>query len=274
MKKKWIAYPYILWMTLFVVVPLILIFFQSIVEFNGDSYVFTFDNIKRVFEPLYLKVICRSIKLALISTGICVLLGYPVAAIVANWDLKHNGNLIMLFIIPMWVNFLARTYAWVALLEKNGIIESMLKSFGFAPLNLLYTQNAVIVGMVYNFLPFMIMPIYSALIKIDRSHIEAASDLGANPMTIFIKVIFPKSLSGVMSGINVVFMPALTTFVISRLLGGGHYMLLGNLIEQQFLTTRDWGFGSALSIVLIVFILISMFVMSKYDDEGGEGKIW
>ena len=274
MKKKWIAYPYILWMTLFVVLPLVLIFFQSIIEFNDEGYVFTLSNIKRVFEPLYLKVIFRSIKLAAISTCICLLLGYPVAAIVANFDLKHNGNLIMLFIIPMWVNFLARTYAWVTLLEKHGIIESVFKSLGFSPLNLLYTKNAVIVGMVYNFLPFMIMPIYSALIKIDRSHIEAASDLGAHPMTIFMKVIFPKSLSGVMSGINMVFMPALTTFVISRLLGGGHYMLLGNLIEQQFLTTRDWGFGSSLSIVLIVFILLSMFVMSKYDDEGGEGKIW
>ena len=274
MKKKWVAYPYILWMTVFVVLPLLLIFFQSIVEFDGNGYYFTFKNISRVFEPLYLSVIFRSIKLAAISTGICLLLGYPLAYIVANWDSKHNGNMIMLFIIPMWVNFLARTYAWVALLKKDGIIEAMLKSLGFAPLNVLYTQNAVIVGMVYNFLPFMIMPIYSSLRKIEESHIEAASDLGAHPMTIFIKIILPKSLSGVMSGINMVFMPALTTFVISRLLGGGQYMLLGNLIEEQFLLTGDWGFGSALSIVLIVFILISMFVMSKYDDEGGEGKLW
>ena len=274
MKKKWIAYPYILWMTAFVILPLLLIFFQSVVEFDGQNYAFTLSNIKRVFEPLYLKVIFRSIKLALISTGICLILGYPVAAIVANWDRKHNGSMITIFIIPMWVNFLARTYAWVTLLEKHGIIESIIKKLGFSPLNLLYTEKAVIIGMVYNFLPFMIMPIYSVLTKIDRSHIEAASDLGANPFKVFVKIILPKSLSGVMSGINMVFMPALTTFVISRLLGGGQYTLLGNLIEQQFLTTRDWGFGSALSMVLIVFILLSMFIMSKYDDEGGEGKIW
>lgn len=274
MKKKWIAYPYILWMIMFVVLPLLLIFFQSIVEYDGDNWVFTLDNIKRVFEPLYLKVIFRSIKLAVISTTICLVIGYPVAAIVANWDMKHNGSMITLFIIPMWVNFLARTYAWLSLLEKNGLIENIVKKLGFMPLDLLYTEKAVIIGMVYNFLPFMIMPIYSILVKIDRSHIEAASDLGANPFTVFVKVVFPKSLSGVMSGINMVFMPALTTFVISRLLGGGQYMLLGNLIEQQFLTTRDWGFGSALSMVLIIFILVSMFLIAKYDDEGGEGNIW
>lgn len=261
-------------MIFFIVTPLVLIFFQSIVKFDGESYVFTLGNLKRVFEPLYLRVIWRSIKLAIISTCICLVLGYPVAAIVAGWDLKHNSSMITWFIIPMWINFLARTYAWVALLEKHGLIESIVKGLGFAPLNILYTQNAVIVGMVYNFLPFMIMPIYSALMKIDRSHVEAASDLGANHMVVFMKVILPKSLSGVMSGVNMVFMPALTTFVISRLLGGGQYMLLGNLIEQQFLTTRDWGFGAALSMVLIVFILLSMFVMSKYEDEGGEGKLW
>lgn len=274
MKRKWIAYPYILWMILFIVMPLLLIFFQSIVEVDGDTYVFTMNNIKRVFEPLYLKVIYRSIKLAIISTCICLVLGYPVAAIVASWDLKHNSSMITWIIIPMWVNFLSRTYAWVALLEKNGLLESIIKRLGFAPLDILYTQDAVIVGMVYNFLPFMILPIYSSLMKIDRSHVEAASDLGANHMMVFMKVILPKSMSGVMSGINMVFMPALTTFVISRLLGGGQYMLLGNLIEQQFLTTRDWGFGAALSMVLIAFILLSMFLMSKYEDEGGEGKIW
>ena len=261
-------------MILFIVMPLLLILFQSIVEVDGDSYVFTLSNIKRVFEPLYLRVIFRSIKLAIISTCICLVLGYPVAAIVASWELKHNSSMITWFIIPMWVNLLARTYAWVTLLEKHGLIESIIKSLGFVPLDILYTQSAVIVGMVYNFLPFMILPIYSALMKIDRSHIEAASDLGANHMMVFMKVILPKSMSGVMSGVNMVFMPALTTFVISRLLGGGQYMLLGNLIEQQFLTTRDWGFGAALSMVLIVFILLSMVVMSKYEDEGGEGKIW
>ncbi|MBP5427207.1 MAG: ABC transporter permease [Clostridiales bacterium] len=274
MKRKWIVYPYILWMVFFVILPVLLVFLQSIVKINGASYVFTLDNLKRVFEPLYLRVIYRSIKLAMMSTFICLILGYPVAAIIASWDLKHNSSMITWFIIPMWINFLARTYAWVALLEKHGIIESIIKSLGFAPLDLLYTQNAVIVGMVYNFLPFMILPIYSALMKIDRSHIEAASDLGAHPLVVFLKVVLPKSFSGVMSGVNMVFMPALTTFVISRLLGGGQYMLLGNLIEQQFLTTRDWGFGAALSMVLIMFILISMFLMSKYEDEGGEGKIW
>lgn len=174
----------------------------------------------------------------------------------------------------MWMNFLLRTYAWLTLLEKNGVINSLISLIGLPKMELLYNQGAVVLGMVYNFLPFMVLPIYSVLIKIDKSIIEAAEDLGANSREIFKKVIFPLSLPGVISGITMVFMPAVTTFVISRLLGGGQFTLIGNLIEHQFVYTGEWGFGSALSIVMIILILFSMAIMSKYEKENEGGGLF
>ena len=180
----------------------------------------------------------------------------------------------MLFVIPMWMNFLLRTYAWLTLLERNGALNQLLLAVGMPPLNILYTDYAVILGMVYNFLPFMILPIYSVLSKIDQGVIEAAGDLGANNFVVFWRVILPLSLPGVISGITMVFMPALTTFVISRLLGGGQYTLVGNLIEQQFLVVGDWGFGSAISMVMIVLILISMAIMSFFENPEEGTALW
>lgn len=274
MKKKLLTAPYLLWMLIFTIVPLILVVYFSLFETGPEGIRFTTAHLERVFEPIYLKVILRSVWLALISTVFCLLLGYPMAMILASKGLKRRDFLIVLFVLPMWMNFLARTYAWMTLLENKGIINQLLAALSLPALNILYTDKAVILGMVYNFLPFMVLPIYSVLQKIDRSLIEAAEDLGATPYRTFFKVTFPLSLSGVASGIIMVFMPAVTTFVISRLLGGGQYMLIGNLIEQQFLTTGDWGFGSSLSLILMIFLLLTMGIMSKTDKDQEGGRFW
>jgi len=267
MRKNWISYPYIVWMIIFIVVPLLLVVFYSVTVVTDNGLTFTLEFYKRFFQPVYIKVLIRSIVLALISTLICLLIGYPVALILAGKGFSRKNSLILLFVIPMWMNFLLRTYAWLTLLEKNGLINTLLSWFGIKPLSLLYTSEAVVLGMVYNFLPFMVLPIYSVLSKIDRSVIEAAEDLGANSYKVFTKIIFPLSLPGVMSGITMVFMPAVTTFVISRLLGGGQFTLIGNLIDRQFTTVGDWNFGSALSVVMMILILISMAIMSRYDKD-------
>ncbi|NOV89647.1 spermidine/putrescine transport system permease protein [Clostridium acetobutylicum] len=222
-------------------------------------------------------VFFNSIKLALISTIICFFLGYPVAYILSKSSTKIRNILMLFLIIPMWMNFLLRTYAWMSILGRNGIISTILSFLGFKPLDILYTDAAVILGMVYNFLPFMIIPIYTVLIKIDRDVLKAASDLGANRFIIFKRIIFPLSIPGVMSGVTMVFMPAVSTFVISKLLGGGQFMLIGNLIESQFTTVGDWYFGSAISILMMVIILISMAVLSKFDSKSdlkGGGRLW
>jgi len=274
MKRNWITYPYLMWMAIFTIIPLFLVLVYSILPVEGRGGGFTFEHFKRVFEPIYIIVFLRSVKLALISTAACLILGYPAAMILAGKHLSKRSILVVLFIIPMWMNFLARTYAWMTLLERNGLINNALEKLGLPVASILYTENAVILGMIYNFLPFMVLPIYSVLSKTDRSVIEAAEDLGATPFIIFRRITLPLSLPGVISGITMVFMPAVTTFVISRLLGGGQYTLIGNLIEQQFLTTRDWGFGSALSTVLMIFILLSMGIMSRYEKENEGGGLW
>ncbi|NMA95728.1 MAG: ABC transporter permease, partial [Clostridiales bacterium] len=221
--------------------------------------------------PVYLVVLLRSLALAALSTIICLLIGYPLAMILADKDFERRNIMLLLLMVPMWMNFLLRTYAWLTLLEKKGIINSILTALNLPNVNIIYTTKAVVLGMVYNFLPFMVLPIYTVLSKIDRSIVEAAQDLGADSVTTFKKVIFPLSLPGVVSGITMVFMPAVTTFIISRLLGGGHYKLIGNLIEQQFLSVYDWNFGSAISIIMMIVILISIAILSKYEDvkEGG-----
>jgi spermidine/putrescine transport system permease protein len=201
-------------------------------------------------------------------------LGYPLAMILASKEMSRKNFLILLFVLPMWMNFLLRTYAWMTLLERKGLINTFLSYINLPPLEILYTNEAVVLGMIYNFLPFMVLPIYSVLRKIDPYVIEAAEDLGANSLTVFLKVIFPLSLPGVVSGITMVFMPAVSTFVISRLLGGGQFTLIGNLIEQQFLTVGDWNFGSALSIVMMILILFSMAAMARYEKDYEGGGLW
>lgn len=273
MDKKWTARPYILWMVIFVLIPLFLIVYFSFTMKTAEGTVITFQNYKRFFDPLYVDVLWRSIQLAFISTLICFIFAYPLAMILAGKEMSNKSIILLLVILPMWMNSLLRTYAWMTLLENNGIINTMLEMLGFSKMTLLYTDNAVVFGMVYNFFPFMVLPIYNVLIKIDKSIIEAAQDLGANSRKVFTKVIFPLSMPGVVSGVVMVFMPSLTTFVISRLLGGGQYTLIGNMIEQQFIYVNDWGFGSALSVVLMLIILASIGIMSKYDSVEQGGKI-
>ena len=250
MKLKWTSYPYIVWMAIFIIVPLLLILFFSVTSedvFRLGEFQFTLDNFKRFMSPIYLKVLGRSITLALQSTAICFLLGYPMAMIISKAEVKKRNAMILLFVVPMWMNFLLRTYAWLTLLGKNGLINYIIKSLGFEPLNLIYNNKAILLGMVYNFLPFMVLPIYSVLIKIDNSLIEAAEDLGASKLEVFTRIILPLSIPGVVSGFTMVFMPAVSTFVISSLLGGGKYMLIGNLVEQQFL----W---SEIGILVLLFL--------------------
>jgi spermidine/putrescine transport system permease protein len=260
-------------MLIFVIFPLILVLYYGLTVETPDGRVFTPEHILRVFEPLYLRVIWRSLKLAVISTFCCFLVAYPVALILSSRPFRHKTMLVVLIVLPMWMNFLARTYAWLTLLEKNGLINHILAFLHLPAIDILYTDSAVVLGMIYNFLPFMILPIYSVLYKIDHSLLEAAEDLGATPFITFRRVIFPQSLPGILSGTIMVFMPAVTTFVISRLLGGGQYTLIGNLIEQQFLTTYDWGFGSALSILLMLLLLITGTVMMR-SRRDGEGGLW
>lgn len=269
MNKRLIAYPYLLWMILFTVIPLSLIFFFGLTVKTADGISFTLEHIKRVLDPIYIEVIARSIYLAFISTLICFILGYPLAMILAAAPVKQRTYMVLLLLIPMWMNFLLRTYAWMTLLERKGLINAVLTLLNLPNINILYTDYAVILGMVYNFLPFMVLPIYSVLMKIDKGLLEAAGDLGANRWTVFSKITFPLSLPGVFAGTLMVFMPAVTTFVISRLLGGGQYTLVGNLIEQQFLVAGDWNFGSALSIVMMILILCSMGFMTRYEKENG-----
>lgn len=279
MKKSFLAYPFILWTVLFTIVPLFIIVLFSISDTTQIGQIttdFTLNHYKKIFEPIYLEVFLNSIKISLQSTVICFLLGYPVAYIISKKGVKLRTFLMMFVILPQWTNFLLRTYAWMSILRDKGMINSILISLGVIdePIKLLYGQGAVLMGMVYNFLPYMILPIYTTLIKIDKRYIEAARDLGANTLTVFRKIIFPLSLPGVISGIIMVFMPAVSTFVISDLLGGGHYMLMGNLIQNQFLAARNWQFGSAISTVLIVIILISMLFLNKYDDKSKGNRIW
>ncbi len=274
MKNRWITYPYIVWMILFIVVPILLVLSYSITLEDEQGLSFTLENYKRFFDPLYINVLIHSINLALISTTICLILGYPMAMIIARAPIAYRNMLVLFFVIPMWMNFLLRTYAWMSLLERSGLINRLLTSINLPSLNLMYTNGAVILGMVYNFLPFMVLPIYSVLIKIDKNLIEAAEDLGANDLKVFLKVTLPLSLPGVFSGVIMVFMPAITTFVIPRLLGGGQFTLIGNLIEQQFLSSGDWNFGSAISMFMLVVILFSSGLMGRYDKDREGMGLW
>ncbi|SCH93764.1 MULTISPECIES: ABC transporter permease [unclassified Romboutsia] len=273
MKRKtnsYLASPYAIWSMIFIVIPLLLIVFFGFTKEVDGRYILSLENFQRLMDPIFFKVFARSLWLALISTLLCILIGYPTAYIISKAKVSRQGILIMLFILPMWMNFLLRTYAWMSILGKNGFINTILTSLGFEPANILYTNTAVLLGMVYNFLPFMVLPIYTILSKMDQDLINAAKDLGANSFQVFTKVIFPLSIPGVASGTTMVFMPAVSTFVISKLLGGGKIMLVGNLIEQQFMAVGDWHFGSAVSIFMMILILLSMAFMNKFENESSK----
>lgn len=268
-KKGYVSFPYIAWSLLFIVIPLVLIFRYAVTDIDGN---FTLDNFKRFFtDEIYISVLIRSLVLALISTFICLLIGYPVAYIIAKMPPKRQSFVMLLLVLPMWMNFLLRTYAMQALLEPNGALNYILTILHLPKIDILYTQKAIVLGMVYNYLPFMIMPIHSVIVKVDKSLLEASGDLGATPVQSFFKVVFPLTIPGVISGITMVFLPAITTFAISKLLGGDMYQLVGDLIEQQFKTDHNWQFGSAISIIIIAIILLFMkpLTAQQENDNGG-----
>lgn len=269
-----LAIPYYVWMSLFIVLPMLLIFIYAITTQGNDviSLQFTLNNFKKFFEPVFLKVLLSSIKIAVITTIVCLILGYPLAYFISRRGTQMQTLLILLVTIPMWINMLVRTYSWISILSDNGLINGVLMRFGLGPVKLMYTDFAVVLGMVYNFLPFMIMQIYNVLAKMDESLIQASYDLGANRFQTFRKVVFPLSLSGVISGITLVFLPSLSTFVIPQFLGGGSYVLIGNLIENQFINIGDYNFGSAISLIMAVLIMASMHFTNKVDRDYDETK--
>lgn len=264
MKLKMLLFPYSIWMILFIIFPLVLVGLFAITGTDGGI---TFQNIINVGK--YSGVFLRSIWLGAIATVICLIMGYPVAYFISK-AAPHKQNLvIMLLMIPMWMSFLLRTYAWMTILEDNGILNNILRFIGLGGIRLINTQGAVVLGMVYNFLPYMVLPIYSILEKIDSQLVEAAQDLGASKVEVFSKVIFPLSIPGVISGITMVFVPAVSTFIISKMLGGGSNILIGDLIEMQFLgSSYNPGLGSAISLVLMVLIMICMGIMNQFDKDG------
>ena len=309
-KNRALLVPFVLWAFVFIVVPLLMIVwygvtveettpYTEVVKEDGSTAflledgtltaerpqkqtVVSLANFRRMLEPTYLKLLLRSLKIAVITTLICLLLGYPVALILTGRDFKHPALWLMLLILPMWMNFLLRTYSWMSILENSGILNSWiaalreqipafdawLTGMGVGKkIIFLYNENAVILGMVYNYLIFMIMPIYTVIEKIDRSLLEAAADLGASPRKSFLRVTLPYSIPGVLEGITMVFVPAVTTFVISQLMGGGKVPLIGDIIQNQFGKSSDWHFGSTLSLLVMVVVLAFMGALSRIDKE-------
>lgn len=265
MNRKMLSAPYLFWIVAFILIPLGMVFYYGLTDKTGA---FTMANIMAIATAEHSKALWLAIKLSLQSTLICLLLAYPLSMILAGMKAGRQSFIVFIFILPMWMNFLLRTLAWQTLLEKNGVINSILSFLHLPSLNIINTPAAIILGMVYNFLPFMVLPIYNALVKIDTNVVNAARDLGANGFQTFIRIILPLSLPGVISGITMVFVPALTTFVISTLLGGSKILLIGNVIEQEFTQTGNWHLGSGLSIVLMLFIIVNMILTAIFDKDG------
>lgn len=268
MYRKSLSYPYLIWAAAFIIIPLLFIAYYGLTDKSGA---FTLANLAAIATAEHSKALFLSLGLSFLSTAICLLLAYPLALILSNSRFGRSGFIIFLFILPMWMNFLLRTLAWVVLLDTNGVLDSLFQMLGLPRFKIINTPAAIVFGMVYDFLPFMILPIYNVISKIDVNVINAARDLGASSFQTLYKVIFPLSLPGIISGITMVFIPSLTTFVISTLLGGGKILLIGNVIEQEFMKGTSWHVGSGLSLVLMLFIILSMILSSKYDH--GEGNV-
>ena len=255
--------PYLAWAVIFIIVPIGMIFYYGLTDTTGA---FTFENIASITQPEHAKALWLAVLLAVISTVICFLLAYPLGLILARNKMSSEGILTTLIILPMWMNFLLRTLSWVTLLENKGVLNSILGALRLPQLRIINTPAAIVVGMVYDFLPFMILPIYNSLAKIDDEVINAAQDLGANKFQTLWRVILPLSAPGIISGVTMVFIPSLTTFAISSMMGGSKILLIGNVIEQEFTLTYDWHLGSGLSLILMVFIVINM-VVSMISDQ-------
>lgn len=267
-KRQLLAGPYLVWIIGFIILPLFMIVYYA---FTNSDGAFTLENLAQIAPDSNLSALGLSLWLGVLCTLICLLLSYPLAMILNGMQIKNNSLVVFIFMLPMWMNFMLRLLAWKQLLAKNGVINSFLVNLGLSRINIVNTPTAVVLGMVYDFLPFMLLPIYNSMTRIRKDWIEAARDLGAGNLTIFFKIIVPLTLSGVISGVVMVFVPALTSFAISQILGGGKVLLIGNVIEQDFVHGSQWHTGSGLSIVLMIFVLLSMALMNLFakDEEGG-----
>ena len=265
--SKYAAAPHIVWAVLFIIAPLIFVAYYAFTDSTGA---FSLANLAEFFSPTYLKIFWRSVRLALISTVICLILGYPIAYFISRTKPKTQRLLILLIMLPMWMNFLIRTYAIMVLIQDTGIINSFLGSIGLGKISIIGTEAAVVLGMVYDYLPYMILPIYSVMAKLDYRLVEAAGDLGCNGFGVIRKVIFPLSLSGVISGITMVFVPSISTFYISQKLGGTDTLLIGDVIEQRY-ASSDYNMTAALSFVLMLILIVGLAIVNRYtdDDDGG-----
>ena len=276
MKKfSQLAIPYMIWAGLMLILPMALIALYSIVEPGNSiiSFSLTLEHYIKFFtDPDFLIILWRSIVIALKTTVICLLLGYPVAYFVARSSEKMQNILVLCITLPTWINMLVRTYAWIGLLSEGGMMQRFLSLFGLGNTELLYTEGAVLLGMVYNFIPFMILQIHTSLCKMDHSLLEASADLGANPIQAFLRVTLPLSVPGVINGITLVFLPAVSSFFIPKLLGGGQYFLIGNLIENQFITVGEWNFGSAISMIMAAIMMLLMMLVRKVEVRNRGGK--
>ena len=268
-KRSLLATPYIIWIIGFTVLPILMIIFYALRDGNGG---FTMVNILAIFQPVHLKALLMSLWLALLCTAVCLVLAYPLAIILRKLNIGKQGMMAIIVILPMWVNFVLRIMAWQLLLSRNGIINAILGVFGLPGQDLANSNVAIVIGMVYDYLPFMILPVYNAVTELNEDILEAARDLGAPPKAVLTKIMIPLTMPGI-SGITMVFVPSLTTFAIPDILGGGKIMLIGNIIEQEFSTSMNWNLGSGLSIALMIFVLISMMFTSK-TDAGKERSVW
>ena len=270
-----LAFPYIVWAILMLVMPMALIAMYS-VSHQGNSIVsftLTLEHYAKFFtDPDFLLILWRSLVIALKTTIICLLIGYPVANFIANSNERLQSVLVLAITLPTWINALVRTYAWIGLLSEGGIIQQILSFIGLGNVELLYTEGAVLLGMVYNFIPFMILQINTSLCKMDRSLLEASADLGANKFQTFWRVTFPLSLPGVINGITLVFLPAVSSFFIPKLIGGGQYFLIGNMIENQFITVGEWNFGSAISMIMAIIMMLMMLTVRKVEKRNNGGE--
>ena len=271
LKQQFLAGPYLVWIIGFILLPMAMILYYAFTNSDGS---FTVEYIAAIATETNRKAIFLSLRLGVICTLVCLVLSYPLAMILNSMQIKNQGLVIFIFMLPMWMNFMLRILAWKLLLSKNGVINSILTSIGLSRINIINTSGAVILGMVYDFLPFMLLPIYNSLTRIRKDWIEAARDLGAGNVTIFFKIILPLSVSGIISGIVMVFVPSLTSFAISQVLGGGHVLLIGNVIEQDFMQGMQWNAGSGLSFVLMIFVIASMALVNQFDKEGEGTAIW
>ncbi|MBB5182508.1 ABC transporter permease [Catenisphaera adipataccumulans] len=269
-KMQQLALPYLIWSILMLLLPMLLIVFYSVIT-SGNTIIpfrLTLEHYVRFFtDPDFLLILWRSLSIALETTIICLLLGYPIAYYIARCDEKRQNLLILLITLPMWINMLVRTNAWIGILSNDGVLVQFLSLIGFHDVQILYTRTAVLIGMVYNFLPFMILQIHTSLSKMDNSLIEAAADLGANRAQTFWRVTFPLSMPGVVSGIALVFLPSVSSFFIPKLLGGGQFFLIGNVIENQFITVGEWNFGSAISVIIALIMMLLMMLVRKAEKK-------